>query len=110
MNNVTIENFLFSKKFGDKKAYEMIKTAGFEGVDFSFNKPLENGKWGAIDLGDYIKTAKEHKLMLSDNGLSCEQAHAPFDSTRRNVKFDMNDDLYFNTVRSIQASGILGIK
>ena len=31
MNNVTIENFLFSKKFGDKKAYEMIKTAGFDG-------------------------------------------------------------------------------
>ena len=61
---VTIENFPFRDKFGDKRAFEMIKNAGFDGVDFSFNALDADGNWGSIDLSNHLNTAKEQKKML----------------------------------------------
>lgn len=107
---VTIENFPFRDKFGDKRAFEMIKSAGFDGVDFSFNALDADGNWGSIDLSNHLNTAKEQKKMLDDCGLSCTQAHAPFNVNKLGVKFNLNDGFFADTIRSIEASSVLGVK
>lgn len=108
--NLTIENFLFRKKFGDQKAFEMIKNAGFDGVDFSFNELLDDGSFGCIDLSDYKAKAKQQKDFLDAFGLSCSQAHAPFDHKYYSSCIDKNGTLYKNIISAIKASSIIGIK
>ncbi|MBQ9734950.1 MAG: sugar phosphate isomerase/epimerase [Clostridia bacterium] len=107
--NITIENFPFRDKFGDEKAFKMIKDAGFDGVDFSFNALDSDGNWGSIDLSNHISTAKEQKKMLTDCGLSCTQAHAPF-AFKYGEKMDESNKNFLDIVRSFEYASIIGAK
>jgi sugar phosphate isomerase/epimerase len=77
-----------SKVVGDKKGIELFAKAGFDAWDFSMydrsrfifneNKLLDaNGEVVSTDL---IKYAKELKKISLDNGIICNQSHAPFPS------------------------------
>ena len=103
---ITIEHFPIRMRFGEEKALKMIKDAGFDGVDYSFNQ-LGNGQ--AINLSDHLKKANAVKRILDDTGLFCSQAHAPF-GLQYGVKFDMDDNRFADTVRSIEFASVLGVK
>ena len=103
---ITIEHFPMRLRFGEEKALKMIKDAGFDGVDYSFNE-LGNGQ--AIDLSDHENNAKKVKALLDDLGLSCSQAHAPF-RLPYDTKFDMSDVHFADTVRSFEFASVIGAK
>lgn len=88
-------------KFGEKRALEMIKEAGFDAVDYTFH-----GYFDAMG-DDYKEYAAEVRAFLDKIGLPCNQAHAPFD-IKYGEKFDISTYNYLIVVRSIEAAAILG--
>lgn len=79
---------------GEEKAIEMIAKAGFDAWDFSmFNmkkrmNPFEGlfKKKYALVTNDYLKFARHLKQIGEENGVVCNQSHAPFPSLHKNVR------------------------
>ncbi len=77
---------------GEEKAIEMIAKAGFDAWDFSmFN--MKGGlnpftrlfkKKYALLTNDYLKFARHLRQIGEDNGIVCNQSHAPFPSLSKN--------------------------
>ncbi len=69
---------------GEEKAIEYIARAGFDAWDFSMFKmgkcehPLTNG--------DYIKFARTLRRIGEDNGIRCNQSHAPFPTVNKEIR------------------------
>ncbi len=71
---------------GEEKAIELCAKAGFEGWDFSMfatrTYHWPTGIW--LDSGhvlgtdNYLKFARQLKKVAADNGIVCNQSHAPF--------------------------------
>lgn len=93
-------------RFGDKKVFEMLKAAGFDGVDYSFYeiKPL-----GGLVDDDYLEKAKKLRLWLDEAGLICNQTHAPFEFSYGD-ELDCSGMNYRNIVRCMEISAIMGAK
>ena len=106
---LSIENFLFREKFGEELSLKMIKDAGFNGVDYSFNCHNENGDWDSIDLSEHKKTAKQVKALLDKYGLICQQTHAPF-HFKYGEKMDVSEKSFSDIARSIEFASIIGAK
>ena len=103
---LSIENNAIRKKVGDFEAFDMIKNAGFDCVDMSYY-------WAGEDsplLNDgYREYAQELRKHLDSLGLSCNQAHAPFD-LKAGEAFDLSTPAYRAIVRSMESAAILGAK
>ncbi len=101
---LSIETYAVREKFGDEEALRLIKDAGFDAVDYSFY-------WFPKDapvLGDgYAEYAARIRKCLDENGLACNQAHAPLDF-RYGEKMDVSESNYRALVRAIEAAAILG--
>ena len=104
--NLTIEHFPFRLKFGEEKALEMIKNAGFDGIDYSFN---HNGQGVAIDLNDHVKKATYLNTFIKNIGLSCTQAHAPFE-VKYGDEFTVDNAAFSNMIRVFEFAAIIGVK
>ena len=75
-----------AKIVGEERAIELVAKAGFDAWDFSMfamckydwktNSLLENPH--PLASGDYLKFARRLKQVADDNGIICNQAHAPF--------------------------------
>lgn len=73
---------------GEKKAIEYVAKAGFDAWDFSMIRPWEinwdTNRVVEVDHPlrgrDYLKFARELKRIGLDNGIVCNQSHAPFPS------------------------------
>ena len=63
-----------SKRFGDKKALEYIKNAGFDGYDYSM---FDHVNEYIFNNDNYLDYAKELRKVSDDLGLPCLQSHAP---------------------------------
>ena len=103
---LALESYVLRKEFGEKRAFEEIKKAGFDGVDYSFYwwKPEETM------LGEnYLELAAKTKEYLDQTGLVCNQAHAPFD-LQYGEAFDCSNIHYLEIVRSMEYAAILGVK
>lgn len=101
---LSVELYSVAKVFGDHKAIELIKQAGFDAIDYSYYYEKECDEV----LGEnYKEYAKELRAYIDEAGLSCNQAHAPF-----TFKYGMNKDIsepkYLNIVRSMESASILG--
>lgn len=103
---ISIENFLFRNVFGEEKALEMLKKAGFDGIDYSFNA---DGKGNAIDLTDHLAKAKAVKKTLDALELSCTQAHAPFE-VKYGDALNLDNKGFSNIVRSLEFAAELGVR
>ena len=76
------------KIVGEEKAVELIAKAGFDAWDFSMFA-MCNYDWGTNTISgnshplagnDYLKFARRLKQIGLDNGIVCNQSHAPFPS------------------------------
>lgn len=102
------EHGKLSQLVGDEKAFAMIKKAGFDGVDLSlYSAP--KGVESRLD-DTYLEQAKETKRLLHENGLICNQAHAPFDIFMYDMKLDCSEPTFLATVRSMEYAAIVGAK
>ncbi len=78
-----------SKNVGEEKAVELIAKAGFDAWDFSmFNmcaydwatNTINSANTHPLATNDYLKFARKLRKIGEDNGILCNQSHAPFPS------------------------------
>ena len=101
-----VEVYSVAKLFGDHKAIELIKQAGFDAVDYSYYYEMECDEI----LGDhYRKYAEDVRAQLDHLGISCNQAHAPF-TFRYGMNSDPSEPKYLHMTRAIESASILGAK
>jgi len=93
------------RAYGEDKALEMIKKAGYDGVDYSFfwTNPADN-----ILGDDYLERAETSKKLLAKYDLACNQAHAPFGTTKFKSPMDCSHREYQGIVRSMEYAAVLG--
>lgn len=92
------------KRFGQEKAFQMLKKSGFDACDFSFYNCVAE-----LLSDNYMENAKKTKALLDKTGLLCNQAHAPFELAE-GEPFDMSCDNFKAVVRSIEYAAYLGAK
>ena len=76
-------------RFGEEKAVELVGKAGFDAWDLSMFSMCVLDKNGKVTPGnthpfaskDYLKFVRRLKQIGLDNGIVCNQSHAPFPST-----------------------------
>ena len=83
-----------AKIIGEEKAVEYIAKAGFDAWDFSMfamckydwatNSILENDH--VLASGDYLAFARKLKKIGEDNGIVCNQSHAPFPTRCKEIR------------------------
>lgn len=75
---------------GEEKAIEYIAKAGFDAWDFSmFNMKTSYNLFKRkhpLVSNDYLKFARRLKQIGLDNGIVCNQSHAPYPSLSKNVR------------------------
>lgn len=79
---------------GEEKAVEYVAKAGFDAWDFSMFSMcnLSEGWTEAfpadhpLSSGDYLKFARKLRKIGEDNGICCNQSHAPFPSAIKNME------------------------
>lgn len=109
---LSVESYHLEQKFGYKKAFEMLKKAGFEAVDYSLYWDLE----GWLMEDGYRERAVAIRKALDETGLVCSQTHSPFNSLGQVKKkgivygeaFDESNPCYVETIRAMEVSAILG--
>ena len=103
---LAIETYALREKFGDQKAFALIRAAGFDGVDYSYY-------WTAEDspiVGEgYRGYAEQLRGWLEESGLSCHQAHAPFRFAYGEA-MDESEPHYLEIVRAIESASILWVE
>ena len=101
---ISMDTYALSEKFGDFKAIEMMKEAGFDAVDFSYCYNQETKEVLGDGYREYAKRIREH---LDKVGMVCNQAHAPFVS---GTEFAKDATLSKETliIRAIESASILG--
>jgi len=83
---ISTEIASIAKYVGEEKAVEMVAKAGFDAFDFSM---FEMGRfnWTTRDVlktdhplqsNEYLTFARKLKKIAEDNGIYCNQSHAPF--------------------------------
>lgn len=101
---LSVEIYTVSEAFGDYKAVELIKQAGFDALDYSYyyNKECDE------ILGDnYRKYAENLRAHLDSVGIVCNQAHSPF-TFQYGMKMDESEKKYLWTLRALESAAILG--
>ena len=99
-----------SAKIGEEKAVEYVAKAGFDAWDFSMfrmwkydwaNRKAYPGEH-ILAGNDYLKFARKLKQIGLDNGIVCNQSHAPFPSDC--------DEIYYYAKRAIECTAEAGGK
>lgn len=103
---LSIDTGALRAKFGEEKALRLIKDAGFDAVDYSFYWAEPGFPMATAAYKEYANTVRKK---LDDLGISCNQAHAPFEMAYGHP-FDPSDEDYCNVVRAIEAAAVLGAK
>ncbi len=82
----------YAKRFGEEKAVETIAKVGFDAWDFSMftmakcnreNMTLYYNENHPLGRPDYLAFARKLKKIGLDNGIFCNQSHAPFPSCEK---------------------------
>lgn len=103
---ISVELYTLAEKFGDFKAVEMAKEAGFEAIDYSYYYAKECDEVLGDGYKEYALNLRKH---LDEVGISCNQAHAPF-SFKYDLEKDVADQKYLWMVRALESASILGAK
>lgn len=95
------------KKFGYAEAIKLIAQAGFDAYDMDMTDiHLVETPLSGENYRDYL----EHlKIIADENGIVCNQAHAPF-PTQLNGNDEYNKKTFDMIVRSMECASFLGAK
>lgn len=92
--NISTEIGSAAKLVGEQKAVELVAKAGFDAWDFSMFAMVRYD-WTnhclldtdhPLTRPDYLKFARELKQIGLDNGIHCNQSHAPFPNAHPGVR------------------------
>ena len=98
---------VIEKRFGYAEAIKMIAQAGFDAYDMDMIR-LHVAETSISNDGymDYVKNLKN---IADENGIVCNQAHAPF-PTQLNGNAQYNKRTFDMIIRSIECASLLGAK
>lgn len=100
---LAMETAVVCARLGEAQGLQLIREAGFDGVDYTFFTP----EGCALLEEDYLQNAKRTKALLEEAGLQCHQAHAPF-------RYEGSDPFalpfYTSVLRSIEYAALLGAR
>ena len=94
---ISMELYTLAQRFGDIKAMEMAKQAGFDAIDYSYYYEKECDEVLGEGYKEYAQKLRAH---LDNIGLVCNQAHAPF-SFKYGMKFDTSEALYLSNQKTV---------
>lgn len=92
--------------FGDESAIRILKKAGFDAFDFSACGDRVESE---ILTENYLEHAYKLKRAMDEEGIVCNQSHAPFNFTYEDA-LDESGELYTKLIRSMHIASILGAK
>ena len=93
-------------KLGYKKAFEILKNAGFDAFDLSQFHPIDEND--ALYKENYREYARELREYADSLGIVCNQSHAPFPSSTPEGTTD--EAIYNSIIRAMEIASILGAK
>lgn len=101
---ISMELYTLAERFGDFKAVEMAKEAGFDAIDYSYYYAKECEEVLGDGYKEYAKALRAH---LDEIGIVCNQAHAPF-----TLKYGLSDKEYEQKflwmLHALESAAILG--
>lgn len=98
-----------AKRYGEEKAIEILAKAGYDAIDISCFDMLDRTKESPKNTDNYVAYAKKLKKIADDNGVTFDQAHAPFPSSLPNAD-EFNEEVSKKIIRSMEFCGLLGVK
>lgn len=102
---LTIQTGSLVDYFGVDRAFDMVKDAGFQGIDFSFcywdRKEDQRFDKGYMDYAKLVKDA------LDKRNLVCRQAHGPMFMTY-GLKFDETELYYKDIIHAMESASLMG--
>lgn len=98
-----MDTWVLVQKFGEQKAFELLKQAGYDGIDYTCYH-VQN-----ILDGDYVAYGKKMRKILDDLGLECLQMHSEREASWEDP-FDESSPRFKRTVRAIELASIMGAK
>jgi sugar phosphate isomerase/epimerase len=103
---ISVEIYTLAQRFGDERAIELIKEAGFDAVDLSYYYARDIEE---ITGDGYLRHVEKMRAYLDKYGLVANQAHAPF-KFKYGMQMDESEPDYRSIVRSIASAGMIGAK
>ncbi len=92
---------------GFERAVTLLKNAGYDAYDMTLFQMFTDAENCPLNKPNYRERAQQMRAFADAVGLLCNQAHAPFSSS----KGDAQDEWRFETiVRSMEIASILGAK
>lgn len=85
----------FATRIGEDRAVEAVAKAGFDAWDFSMIRNMLDYDWSAktVSVSDhplcqsgYLQFARRLKQIGLDNGIVCNQSHAPFPTSHPDIR------------------------
>ena len=101
---LSVELYTLAQRFGDFKAVEIAKKAGFDAIDYSYYYDKECDDVLGDGYKEYAKKLREH---LDEVGIFCNQAHAPF-TFKYGMEKNISEQKYLWMVHALESASILG--
>lgn len=101
---LSVELYTLAQRFGDFKAVEIAKKAGFDAIDYSYYYDKECDEVLGDGYKEYAKKLREH---LDEVGIFCNQAHAPF-TFKYGMEKNISEQKYLWMVHALESASILG--
>ncbi len=104
---LSIDIYEIRHHFGEKQGFKELKNAGFDSIDYSFYW-LDEAHTEKILGENHIEYAKSVRASLDEIGLTCNQAHAPFEFRSDEDTIDISNPRYLRIIRSMESAAIMG--
>ena len=102
---ISMENLIVRQRVGDEKSIDILKAAGFTGIDYSLC--LMDDWEETVNAPDALKTAAALRRYAEERGMCFDQSHAPI-RFRYGGKMDLSEREYFRIVKSMEFAAALG--
>ena len=99
------ETLYLAKRFGDKRAVQILAEAGFDNIDYTMDHMVRPDS--PLNAPDYVEYAKSLRAVAADYGVGFNQAHAPFEFDWEHVSIEQH--VIPATIRSLEVASIMGI-
>jgi sugar phosphate isomerase/epimerase len=103
---ISTQTDVLSQRFSQEDAIRIIAKAGYDAYDISLFSMLRDDDIFNSDA--YLDYTHKLKAIADECGIICNQAHAPFPSSKADDSY--NQTIFHRIVRSMEIAAVLGAK
>ncbi len=97
---------ILSQRFSQEEAIRILAKAGYDAYDISLFSMLRDDD--IFNSDDYLDYVNKLKAVAEECGIVCNQAHAPFPSSKADDSY--NQTVFGRIIRSMEIAATLGAK